>query len=132
MKVMHVGRGQQYVEVERVNYLADAIAPALAKYKSQVQDATWGHTRVKPGKKYKGFILFTYTAWQHCVPIEAAFTGLTCSPWFFDDLLDFVNAQCTEDRLGQVLKFNGTYLKNEDDSCVFSGSVEQVKIGGQA
>jgi len=127
--VEHVGTGLRCLEVDSGNYMAEAFAPAQEWYKLQVQSITWGHLAPKPRKKYKGFVLFTYTAWKNCVPIEALFDGLDCPPWFFDDLMEFVSEQCTDDRNGQVWRFDGTYTKNDNDTCAFVGTIRRVATG---
>lgn len=128
-KVQHIGRGLSRIEVSGGNYMADAFAPAEARYKMVVQQCTWGHLAPKPRKKYVGHILFAFGEYGDCVPIRSQFVGLRDSPWFFDDLMEFIGEQCTDARRGQVWRFDGSYTKNLDDTCSFVGELRMIPTG---
>lgn len=98
--------------------MADAFAPAEAKYKAEVMAATWGHLAPKP-KKYEGTILFAHGEYGDLVPLRAAFHGLPDSPWFFDDMTDWIFEQKTEE--GKIYLFVGSYTKFKNGNCRFSG-----------
>ena len=61
------------------------------KYQEVMQD-TWGHLAPEPGTKYEGYLTFAHSDYssQGSIIIEARFEGLDDSPWFFQDLNDYI------------------------------------------
>lgn len=106
--------------------IADAFAPAEAKYKAQVMGATWGHLAPKGGKVYRGSILFAHGEYGDLVPLRATFEGLPDSPWFFQDMTDWICRQETEG--GRIYSFHGTYAKAKNGDFNFDGEVRCLDI----
>jgi len=107
--------------------LSDAFAEHEARYRAAVMEATWGHLAPEPRRVYTGYILFAYGAYGGIVPIQCEFDGLNNSPWFFDDLIEYID-QYVEQRgvKGSVYRFDGTYVKFKNGGCRFSGKVTQL------
>lgn len=53
---------------------------------------TWGHLAPVPGKQYSGYILFYYGAYGDTTVINDDFPDLPSSPWYYDDMYDYVNS----------------------------------------
>ena len=109
-----------------MNYMEEAFGPAEAKYKARVLAATFGHLAPKPMRTYQGQILFAYGEYGDIVPIKVSFDGLPDSPWFFEDMQDFICKRVK--RQGQVYRFVGTYRKGKDGEGRFCGRVRMVRI----
>jgi hypothetical protein len=105
--------------------LADAFAPAEAEYRAQVEADTWGHLAPKSRKVYKGFILFAYGEYGDLMPIKVNFEDLPDSPWFFDDMLDFL-WKFSDKPKGEVYRFDGTYTKLKNGKGRFVGKTQRV------
>ena len=99
--------------------IADAFAPATEDYKEKVMQHTWGHLAPSRGKIYTGEILFAFSEYGDYVPIHAHFEGLDDSPWFFNDMLDFVS-QVKEPG---IYKFKGNYVNHQ-----FKGETEHLSL----
>jgi len=91
-----------------------------------VTNQTFGHLAPEHRKVYDGFIVFTYGEYGDIVVIKSDFKGLPDSPWFFDNMLDFVNKKAKKQ--GTVYKFVGTYMMFKNGRGRFSGKVKNVKI----
>jgi len=100
--------------------IADAFAPAQAKYKAQIMSQTWGHLAPKKNKTYKGRIVFAVGCFGddplNPTALFCEFDGLDSSPWFFDALADFIAEQ--ESEAGCVYEFKGTFR-----NYVFKGRI---------
>ena len=106
--------------------MESAFAPYEAQHKAEVMAATFGHVAPQPGVKYEGEILFAYGEFGDIVTIKSNFANLSDSPWFFDDLSDFI---CEKSKTeGTIYRFSGTYTKFKNGKCRFSGKVVEVKI----
>jgi hypothetical protein len=104
--------------------LADAFAPAEARYRAQVVANTFGHLAPQPGKSYPGSIVFAQSEFGQLVPIRTDFEDLPDSPWFHNHLTDFVGDKATEP--GQVYRFDGHYRMYKNGKGKFTGTVKQV------
>jgi hypothetical protein len=103
--------------------IADAFAPAEARYRAQVMAETWGHLAPKRNKIYRGHVTFAIGCFgsDHLNPtcLSCEFEDLESSPWFFDALNDFL--QSLETEAGCVYRFDGTFRNYE-----FKGTVKTV------
>lgn len=108
--------------------IADAFAPAEAHYKAQVTNETWGHLAPEPRRKYNGFILFAHAAYGDLTVIDYRFKNLEDSPWFCEDLHEFINGIAGEKPQGRIYRFDGTYMKYKNGSHSFSGKVRRVML----
>ncbi len=106
--------------------MAEAFAPAEAAHRARVMGATWGHLAPKPSNKYEGTILFSHSEYGDLVPLRSDFKDLPDSPWFFQDMQDWIGQQKTE--AGQVYFFRGSYTKFKTGNCRFSGKVRSIHI----
>lgn len=80
-----------------------------ARREAEVMSDTWGHLAPEKGRTYHGTILFTHGEYGDIVPIKARFDDLPDSPWFFDDLNDFLFGLDTQ--AGTVYRFEGSYCR---------------------
>lgn len=127
--------------VEGGNYMATAFAPAEARYKDAVMAHTWGHLAPKAKTTYPGYIIATYTEYGCIEAIKNDFVGLESSPWFFDDLNDFLGHLTDEKRdadfnklpptieQGSVVRFDGTYRKFKNGNYRFHGKLRVIDTG---
>jgi len=102
--------------------MAEIFAVSDRAYKARVMASTWGHLAPEQQKVYKGTILFTCGDYGDITPIKCEFKDLEDSPWFFDDMSDFIYEK-SKDRQGKVLKFIGTYKKQKNGKGRFSGKI---------
>lgn len=89
---------------------------------------TFGHLAPKPKTDYKGWILFTLTAFGDTCLIDFEFGDLDASPWFNIDCVEYV-ADYT-DKLKQdfgVFRWEGTYKKYKNGNCKFKGKFKEIK-----
>lgn len=74
---------------------AEAFAPAEARYREVVMQATWGHLAPKKNKTYKGRVVYAMGCFDHghCNPtvLVSDFGDLADSPWFYNALGDFLD-----------------------------------------
>lgn len=115
--------------------IAEAFAPCEARFKTEVMAQTWGHLAPNPRREYHGSILFAHGAYGDLVPLRADFDGMPDSPWFFQDMMDFIAGSKTEP--GCIYEFDGTYTKRKNGTYHFKGrTVERMppamrfRVGG--
>jgi hypothetical protein len=91
---------------------------------AEVMSETWGHLAPKTGRRYRGHILFAHGAYGDVVALECEFAGLPSSPWFFDDLQDWIFEQVRK-RGGAngIWRFDGTYVQRKNGTAEFCGDV---------
>jgi hypothetical protein len=99
--------------------IAEAFAPAMARYKTKVMESTWGHLAPKKNRSYEGFIIYSIAADGLYCLIDYDFKKLDDSPWFYDALQDFIgdNAKAR----GKVYRFDGTFC-----NYVFEGTIREI------
>ena len=91
-----------------------------ARKRVEVLEETWGHLAPECGRAYSGFVVYALTAWSDLVLIEAEFTGLDSSPWFFDDLNQFVaDSLSATDAVG-VWRWDGSYTRFKNGGSRFT------------
>jgi hypothetical protein len=93
------------------------------KSKLKVQADTWGHLKPKKGKSYSGWVLFGCSTYGDVTCLDFELSGLSSSPWFFEDLQEFM-AQHANYR-GKLYLFVGTYNRSLTGKS-FKGRVEEV------
>lgn len=104
--------------------LEDALA---TRKKQEVMEDTWGHLRPKPKKVYRGTILFAHGEYGDIVPLRCHFKGLPSSPWFFEDMMEFISENLGE--RGSIRIFEGTYATESDDRVgAFTGDIREVDV----
>jgi len=89
--------------------MESALAPVLLAQKQAVLKDTWGHLAPVHGKSYRGYIVFTKTAYGDLEIVDADFTDLPDSPWLFDAMNDFVFDDLKSLADGAVYRFEGTF-----------------------
>ena len=99
------------------------------KYQEVMQD-TWGHLAPEPGTKYEGYLTFAHSDYssQGSIIIEARFEGLDDSPWFFQDLNDYIADKTKDEKGGAVFRFDGTYKRFKNGRCQFSGVLYKIPL----
>lgn len=100
---------------------------------AEMQAQTFGHLAPKPQTEYKGFILFTLTAFGDTCIIGFIFEGLEASPWFNTDILDYIGNytdDLPENKDYGVYRFEGTYKKFKNGNHKFKGKVTEIPCGG--
>lgn len=108
------------------NYMQDAFAPIDAMNRATIARHTFGHLAPKPRQVYTGWIVFTYGSYGDYVVIDDGFDGLPDSPWFFEDMNEFICDKA--ERPGTVYRFDGTYTKFKNGAYRFSGKVTIVWV----
>ncbi len=73
---------------------------------------TWGHLRPVKDKIYSGYILYTVGCFGDIVCIESKFEELPDSPWFYEDLREFIGDNGEQNSF--IYLFTGTYRSNRD------------------
>jgi hypothetical protein len=111
--------------------LQEAFEPIEEMNRAVVMADTWGHLAPKPNTKYPGFIVFCHSEYGDITPIRVDFPNLPDSPWFFDDLIDFIsNRVCSRGTVhlpeGEVYLFTGTYTKFQNGNYRFSGKIKKI------
>jgi hypothetical protein len=107
--------------------MRELIDHLAASKTARVMQETWGHLAPVPRLAYQGTILFAHGAYGDLVIIRADFPDLPDSPWFFDDLNQFVDSWLTE--AGKLYEFSGTYTKFKNGGFRFSGKPRERSIG---
>ena len=101
----------------------NAFAPAEARYKSAVMEATWGHLAPKMNRTYSGKIVYAVGCFGNDplnpTPLVCEFEDLDSSPWFFDAMTEFIASQ--ESKPGGVYEFRGMFRNFE-----FKGQIVQI------
>lgn len=97
--------------------IADAFAPAIARYKDTVIYATWGHLAAKKDKTYKGRIVYAVGCYGNDelnpTALISDFKGLKNSPWEFEAVQEFLQHKTTPKKVGCVYEFVGTMRNYE-------------------
>lgn len=102
------------IEYDANNYMDSAFAPVLLANKQAVHKATWGHLAPAKNRTYRGYIVFSISAYGDMTMIDAEFKNLPDSPWIYDAMYEFV----FEDRdliHGAVYRFDGTFRNYKFD-----------------
>lgn len=98
------------IEYDANNYMDAAMAPVRLRNKQSAYKATWGHLAPERNRTYRGYIVFTISAFGDMVVIDSDFADLPDSPWLFDAVHDFA----FEDEMlihGAVYRWTGS-LRN--------------------
>ncbi len=90
--------------------IADAFAPAEAAYREKVMQHTWGHLAPERAKSYPGKMVFALGEYGDYVPIHVNFEGLDDSPWFFQDMMDFI---VSHTETPGIFRFEGKYVNHQ-------------------
>ena len=93
-----------------------------------VMKNTWGHLAPIKTKKYYGFIIFTLGEYRNYCCIKSDFKNLNSSPWYYDDLNNFMYKQSLKKPTGYVYKFIGYYIKFKNDNFRFTGKIKRIKL----
>lgn len=107
------------------NYMEEAFAPALAKYKAQVMAETWGHLAPTSDRRYDGYMIFACGAYGDIVLLQADFEDLPDSPWFYEDAQDFIAGKTER---GFLYRFVGTYEKFDNGEFNFDGRIVKCEM----
>lgn len=91
--------------------------------------ATFGHLAPKPKKYYKGYIVFTLTAFGDTCIIDFDFKDLEASPWFNIDVLDYITNYTDKVKKDfAVIKWHGNYKKYKNGKANFKGIFKEVDL----
>jgi len=111
------------------NWAEEVFAPIEAVYKANVMAQTFGHLAPKPKNIYSGWALFTLTAFGDTCIIDFEFNNLDASPWFNEDILDYIGAftdTIPKNKNFGVYKFSGTYQKYKNAKFKFKGCIDEI------
>jgi len=110
--------------------IADAFAPAIAEYRSQVLKATWGHLAPSKNMAYYGHITFAVGIFGsddlNPTALECEFANrdgesLDSSPWFYDAIMELMQSLKCE--AGGVYHFEGSFCNYE-----FKGKYRRLQL----
>ncbi len=107
--------------------LADAFAKTDAIYAAQVRYQAFGHLAPVRGVRYPGTMIFCQSEYGDIVCIRADFGDLPDSPWFYEDMQEYIGKKALE--AGAIYRFSGYYLKYKNGGYRFSGKVAALDIG---
>jgi len=105
----------------------------LSAYKTIQIGQTFGHLAPKPKTEYKGYILFTLTAFGDTCIIDFEFNDLDESPWFNTDILNYISDYTDtlpETKNHGVYRYEGTYKKFKNGNHKFKGKVTEISCVG--
>lgn len=110
--------------------LADAFAEHEDLARAQVQAATWGHLAPELGRAYAGTMLLAHGEYGYdgLVPVRTRFEDLPDSPWFYDDLCEWLCDTQQRTEPGEVYRWVGTYRKFRNGRCRFTGRLRRVPL----
>jgi len=109
--------------------LADAFAKSEAVYRAQIEAHTFGHLAPEPRRVYHGHMLFAFGCFGDHQIIETDFDDLPSSPWFFDDINDFVSRFIEKKaERGTLYKFEGHYIKFKNGRYAMRGVTNVVRV----
>jgi hypothetical protein len=70
---------------------ASACQEIEAEMRAQVQVETFGHLAPVARKIYSGYMVFAFSDYGDITPLKAEFEDLPDSPWFFEDMMDYIS-----------------------------------------
>ncbi len=85
---------------------------------------TWGHLAPQQDRVYAGTMTYTLGCFGDLAVIRVDFTDLPDSPWFYEDLHEWIWNQGPSE--GTVYQFTGTYCR--DRSLRFVGHLGSVTV----
>lgn len=89
--------------------------------REEIMQDTWGHLAPSPRKLYQGSIVMAHGDYGDLVILRVDFPDLPDSPWFYEDLREFVGHQMFEVEAGTVHRFVGTYRYTKRMGGIFAG-----------
>jgi hypothetical protein len=105
--------------------MADAFAPAEARYRAEVMEHTWGHLAPQKNKTYRGHVIFALgcfgSDYLNPTVLVCELGNLGSSPWFFDALIEFL--QSLGGTAGGVYRFDGAFRNYK-----FKGTRRQLQF----
>lgn len=109
--------------------MIELLAKIQADNHAIVTVQTFGHLAPKPNNEYKGWILFTLTAFGDTCLIDFEFENIPESPWFNIDAVehvsDFTDGLPKDKNFG-VFKWEGKYKKFQNGKCKFFGKFKEI------
>jgi hypothetical protein len=110
--------------------LADVFAEGEAINRARVYADTWGHLAPEPCRAYTGTMILAHGEYAQdgLVPVRTRFADLPDSPWFYDDLGEWLcDTQATTEP-GEVYRWQGTYRKFRNGKFRFTGKLRRVEL----
>jgi hypothetical protein len=113
------------------DYMASLFAEHEARYRVQVLYETWGHLYPRLYRTYRGWIVFTWTAYGDLTIIDNKFRGMASSPVIYDDMNHLIGDLWEQKQLeeGGVYRWEGTYRRRKF-AAEFHGSVKRINTDG--
>ena len=93
--------------------------------KDIVLSNTWGHLYPKDNQPHEGYIIFTHSGYGDIDCIDCDFKDIDDSPWFFQDMQNYIGN--VNSKPGNIYVFKGTYRKLKNQKSVFKGKVRVIK-----
>lgn len=111
-----------------MNYMEKAFEPANALYRARVAADTWGHLAPQPRRAYHGTMVLAASEYGgDRIIIRTDFADLPDSPWFFDDLHEWLFSKRVQLNEGGIYEWSGTYTKRKNGTFHFKGTlVERI------
>lgn len=111
--------------------MIETAAKVAADNYAIVTAATFGHLATKPNNQYKGYILFTLTAFGDTALIDFEFENLSESPWFNLDCIDYISDftdKLPKEKFYGVYKWEGIYKKFKNGNFRFTGKFKEINL----
>lgn len=93
--------------------------------KDKVLSQTFGHLYPKDNRPHVGHLVFTIGGYGDITPIDASFKDIDDSPWFYDDMQDYISK--SKFKRGNIYVFVGTYRKLKNQRGIFTGKTKTIK-----
>lgn len=110
--------------------IKDIMAEIEFNNKAIAMNNAWGHLYPKAGKTYRGFFIFTYTAWSEMTLIDSDFRDLEASPFLYYSMIDFIKNLSDKNSIkeGNVYMFDGELKMFKNGNSRFYGKIKKIKI----
>jgi len=95
---------------------------------NEAMNETWGQLRSKPMLKHFGKIYFTYGEYGNVVVIKDCFDTIEGNPWYYNNLMNFINNESNKLDQGYAYKFDGSYFETENGEGIFSGNISKISL----
>jgi len=107
----------------KMEEIADAYGE---RKKKEVMEDAWGHLHPSD-REYSGYILYTVGCYGDISCIQTHFRDLSDSPWFYDDLHNWMGSNDQDIEQGMIYLFLGSYCHKREQK--FIGVITKMTAG---